>query len=132
MVTDAVKGEKVYITFSNYNTQGFRWVPVLEVIDGGYIVDLDGMEAIVKYENVIQRPVRESEKPKKVIPVEKTKEERLNEHIKGVVFINKETYHKYVNEKPEEPEEDHKEVEDTVKEETETRHDRFRERKNHA
>lgn len=129
MVTDAVKGEKVYITFSNYNTQGFRWVPVLEVIDGGYIVNLDGMEAIVKYENVIQRPVRESEKPKKVVPVEKTKEERLNEHVKGVVFIDKETYHKYVNEKPEEPKEEHKEVEDTVKEET--RHDRFRERKNH-
>jgi hypothetical protein len=140
MVTDAVKGEKIYITFSNYDMQGFRWVPVLEVIDGGYIVNLDGLEAIVKYENVLQRPLRESEKPKPPPPPPpKTREELINEHVKGVVFISKETYQKYVDEQAVKEKEESAEdvdkkeiVEETAKEETETRHERFRERKNHA
>lgn len=140
MVTDAVKGDKIYITFSNYDMQGFRWVPVLEVIDGGYIVNLDGLEAIVKYENVLQRALRESEKPKPPPPPPpKTREELINEHFSGVVFISKDTYQKYVDEQAVKEKEESTEdvdkkeiVEEAVKEETETRHDRFRERKNHA
>jgi hypothetical protein len=91
MIKDARKGERVYITFSHWNSQVHRWVEVLDVVEGGYIVGLDGNKAYIVYENVLQRPMREEEKPKPPPPPKKpTREEKINALLKGIRVLSEE------------------------------------------
>lgn len=94
MVKDAVKGERLYITFTSYNTQVHRWVNVVDVVDGGYIVDLNGNKAFVDYEHALQRPLREEEKPKPVPKKVITREEQINAHLDGVKVLSEEDIRK--------------------------------------